>query len=151
MSNLEILEKLTFGVNEIQEVSIETDDGESHDFKIRPLSDGELTQLQVMEKSPYSMKMKMNRNGEREPVMREDKDDDNTQEMDIDMGSFTEVQAKSMYTAIAWSMSVDGEDVPVKAVQGLPVGVPEMLFEQVIKISRLTESDLSAIKNFRKF
>jgi len=149
MSNLEVLEKLSLGVNETQEVSIETEDGETYDFTIRPLSDGELTQLQVIEKKPYSMKMKLNRNGEREPVNREDKPD--KQEMDVDMGDYIDVQAKSMYTAIAWSLSVDGEQIPVKAVKGLPVGVPELLFDKVIEISNLTSKDLSAIKNFRKF
>lgn len=149
MSNLEMLQKLSLGTKEIHEVTIETDDGEEYDFKIRPLSDGELTQLQVIEKKPYSMKMKINRDGEREPVKREDKKEG--QEMDVDMGEFTEVQAKAIYTAIAWSLSVDDEKIPVKIVQGLPLGVPEILFEKVIEISHLTEKDLSAIKNFRKF
>lgn len=149
MSNLELLEKLTLGVQKTETVMIEFDDGTSEEFVLRPLTDGELTNLQVLEKKSYSMKIKMNRNGEAEAVERQD--DLNSQEMDVDMGDFTESQAKSMYTAIAWSLSVDGENVPVKAIKALPKGVPELLFNEVIRISKLTSKDLSAIKNFRKF
>ena len=57
-----------------------------------------------------------------------------------------------MYTAIAWSMTLPEEKpVPVQAIRDLGKGVPELLFNEVIRISKLTEQDLTAIKNFRKF
>lgn len=151
MSNMEMIEKLTLGTDDVETVTIELDDGTKQEAVLRPLTDGELTKLQVLEKKPYTMRMKMNRNGEKVPVDREDmlkSDEDN--EMDVSMGDFTESQAKSMYTAVAWSLSVD-ENIPVKSVEGMRKGVPELLFKEVIRISCLTESDLSAIKNFRKF
>lgn len=152
MSNLELIQKLTYGIEDTETVVIELDDGTKEEAVLRPLTDGELTKLQVLEKKPYTMRMKMNRNGEKIPVEREDmiqSDDEN--EMDISMGDFTESQAKALYTAVAWSLSADGESVSVKAVEGMRKGVPELLFKEVIRISCLTESDLTAIKNFRGF
>lgn len=151
MSNMEMIEKLTLGTDDVETVTIELDDGTKQEAVLRPLTDGELTKLQVLEKKPYTMHMKMNRNGEKVPVDREDmlkSDEDN--EMDVSMGDFTESQAKALYTAVAWSLSVD-ENISVKSVEGMMKGVPELLFKEVIRISCLNESDLSAIKNFRKF
>lgn len=72
-------------------------------------------------------------------------------EMELGMGEFTEAQAEAMYTAVAWSLSVEGESVDVDIVKNLDKGIPELLFDNVIRISTLTEEDLSAVKSFRKF
>lgn len=148
MSNLEMLQKLALGTKNTETVNITDDEGNDYKFTLRPLTDGELTQLQVLEKKPYTMKIKVNRNGQPETVYRED--DPNT-DMDVDMGEFTENQAKAMYTAIAWSMSVEDEKIPVQEIKNLAKGIPELLFTEVIRISKLTEKDLTAINNFRKF
>ena len=149
MSNLEMLQKLALGTQNTEVVKITDDYDNDYEFTLRPLTDGELTNLQVLEKKPYTMKIKVNRNGQPETVNRAD--DPNT-DMDVDMGDFTESQAKAMYTAIAWSMTLPEETpVPVQAIRDLGKGVPELLFNEVIRISKLTEQDLTAIKNFRKF
>ena len=148
MSNLEMLQKLALGTKNTETVKITDDEGTDYDFTLRPLTDGELTSLQILEKKPYTMKIKVNRNGQPETVNRED---DPESDMDVDMGDFTESQAKAMYTAIAWSLSIEGEKVPVQAIKDLGKGVPELLFNEVIRISKLTDKDLTAIKNFRKF
>ena len=69
----------------------------------------------------------------------------NMNDVDINTGEFTEAQNESMYQAISWS-----PDVPVDAVKGLPAGLPGVLFEQVIRISKLSDDDLTIIKSFRK-
>ena len=138
-NNFEMLQKLSSGKNHIEEIDIN-----GVKLNIRPLSDGELTKLQVIEKKPYTMNMKLNSKGKRGETK-------NTQDMDVGMGEFTSSQAKAMYTAVAWSLSIDNDTVSIDDVRNLDKGVPELIFKEVVRISKLTESDLSAIKNFRKF
>ena len=138
-NNFEMLQKLSSGKNHIEEIKIN-----GVKLNIRPLSDGELTKLQVIEKKPYTMNMKLNSKGKRGETK-------NTQDMDVGMGEFTSSQAKAMYTAVAWSLSIDNDTVSIDDVRNLDKGVPELIFKEVVRISKLTESDLSAIKNFRKF
>ena len=138
-NNFEMLQKLSSGTNHVEEIEVN-----GVKLNIRPLSDGELTKLQVIEKKPYTMNMKLNSKGKRGETK-------NTQDMDVGMGEFTSSQAKAMYTAVAWSLSIDNDTVSIDDVRNLDKGVPEVIFKEVVRISKLTESDLSAIKNFRKF
>ena len=144
MSNLELLQKLTLGIKDTETVKIELEDDTTHDFTIRPLTSGELTKLQSLEQKPYNMKIKLNAQGKKKSV---EKVPDTG--LDVSMGDFTEYQAKAMYTAIAWSLSVDDEKVKPEDVESLPNGIPELLFTEVIRISKLTEADLTSIKSFR--
>lgn len=147
MSNLELLQKLSLGKDNTEKVIIELDNGETQEFTMRPLTDGELSKIQTIEKKPYSMKIKIDSDGKKRKVSRKSETD---MDMDVGMGDFTESQSEAMYTAIAWSLSIDGENVTVEDVKGTPVGIPELLFNEVIRISKLTEGDLTAIKSFRK-
>ena len=118
-NNLETLRKLSLGKDDKTTVKINFEE-EDYEFEMRPLTDGELTKLQSIEKKPLVVKV------------------GNT-------GEFTEAQNESMYQAIGWSM-----DVPLDVVKGLPAGLPGVLFEQVIRISKLSDDDLTIIKSFRK-
>lgn len=138
-NNFEMLQKLSSGTNHVEEIEVN-----GVKLNIRPLSDGELTKLQVIEKKPYTMNMKLNSKGKRGETK-------NTQDMDVGMGEFTSSQAKAMYTAVAWSLSIDNDTVSIDDVRNLDKGVPELIFKEVVRISKINESDLSAIKNFRKF
>jgi hypothetical protein len=73
-----------------------------------------------------------------------------TNDVDINTGEFTEAQSEAMYEAIALSLSVDGETVTASDIKLLPAGLPNVLFEQVIHISKLSEEDLSIIKSFQQ-
>ena len=84
------------------------------------------------------------RNGKREAVQS------NMNDVDINTGEFTEAQSEAMYKAVALSMSVDGEKVTVDMVKGMVVGLPELLFTEVINVSRLSDNDLTMVKQFRK-
>jgi hypothetical protein len=114
---------------------------EDYEFKIRPLTDGELTKLQAIEKKPLVVKVGM-QGGRRTSVQ--------TNDVDINTGEFMEAQNEAMYNAIAWSLSVDGDDVHPDTIKVLPAGLPQILFEQVINISKLSDEDLTVIKQFRK-
>ena len=143
MSNMEMLEKLSQGKNRIETVPIVKDGETVAEYQMRPLTSGEVSKLKIIENKPYKMKMQIDVQGKRQATKKEKVSD-----MDIGMGDFTEVQTKTMYTAIAWSLSVDGETIPVEALDDLDKGVPELLFEKVIEISGLTDKDLKSVKTF---
>ena len=146
-SNLEMLEKLTLGKNAIETVAIEFED-EKAEFTIRPLTSGELSKLQAIERKKLNVKMALERGKRKKTTVSEN--DAEVQDVNINTGEFTESQAEAMYKAVAWSLSVDGEMIPVEAVKNMRPGMPELLFEHVVRISKLSESDLTIIKSFLK-
>ena len=137
-----MIQKLTLGTEDIQTVNITWED-EELEFRLRPLTSGELSKLQVIEKKPLQIKVNM-RNGKREAVQS------NMNDVDINTGEFTEAQSEAMYKAVALSLSVDGEKVTTDEVRNMIVGLPELLFQQVINVSRLSDNDLTMVKQFRK-
>jgi hypothetical protein len=140
MNNLETLRKLSLGKDDKTTVKINFED-EDYTFKMRPLTSGELSKLQSIEKKPLTVKIGM-QNGVRQSV--------HTNDVDINTGEFTEAQAEAMYNAIALSLSVDGETIPADEIKTLPAGLPEIIFKEVIRVAKLSEDDLTAIKSFRK-
>ena len=137
MNNLETLQKLSLGAKQTQTVKI-TYENEDYTFEMRPLTDGELTKIQTIEKKTLAVKVGM-RNGKRQTVQS------NIEDVDINAGEFTETQKEAIYHAIALSLDVDTEEI-----KGLPAGLPDILFEQVINISKLSDDDLLTVKSFRK-
>ena len=137
MNNLETLQKLTLGTDLTENVKINFEN-EDYEFEMRPLNDGELSKLQSIEKKPLVIKVGM-QNGKRQTVTT------NMNDVDINTGEFTEAQNEAMYNAISLSMNV-----PVEEIKKLPAGLPRVLFEQVIRISKLSDDDLTVIKSFRK-
>lgn len=137
-----MIQRLTLGVDDIQTVSIDWE-GEELEFRLRPLTSGELSKLQVIEKKPLRVKVNM-RNGKREAIQT------NMNDVDINTGEFTEAQSEAMYKAVALSLSVDDEKVTIDEVRNMIVGLPELLFQQVINVSRLSDNDLTMVKQFRK-
>lgn len=140
MKNIDTIKRLTLGKEDTTTVKIEYE-GEEAEFTMRPLTDGELTKLQSIEKKPLIVKVGMN-NGQRTSVQ--------TNDVDINTGEFTEAQNEAMYNAVSLSLSVNGEKVTPEDVKALPAGLPGILFEQVITISKLSDDDLTIIKSFRK-
>ena len=137
MNNLETLRKLSLGKDDKTTVKI-TFEEEDYEFEMRPLTDGELTKLQAVEKKPLVFKIGM-QNGKRTSVQT------NLNDVDVNTGEFTEAQNEAMYTAISLSL-----DVPIENIKTLPAGLPRLLFEQVINISKLSDDDLTVIKSFRE-
>ena len=136
-----MLQKLSLGTKDIETVIIDFE-GEKAEFKIRPLTSGELSKLQTIEKKPLVVTVGMN-NGKRESVKS------NISDVDINTGEFTEAQSEAMYQAIAWSLSVEDEIILADDVKAMRAGLPELIFEEVITISKLSDTDLTAIKTFR--
>ena len=68
----------------------------------------------------------------------------NMSDMDINAGEFTQYQNEALFKAVAWSMGITPEQVE----EFIP-GVPEQIFNEVVRISNLQDKDLTIIKNFR--
>ena len=132
MNNQDIISKLTLGKEAIETVIIN-----DTEIPLRPLTSGELSKLQIIDKKGLTMKIQMNQNGKRTQT--------NLNDVDVNAGELSKYQTEAMYKAIAWSM-----DIPEEAVQDFAVGVPEQIFEHVVRISNLNDNDLTAIKQFRK-
>ena len=132
MSNQEIIEKLTLGKELTETVNIN-----GIDIELRPLTSGELHKLQSIEKQGFIMKIGVNSQGKRQSVQ--------TNDVDVNAGEFQKYQTEAMYTAIAWSMNIQVDDVKT-----FGVGVPEKIFNEVIRISKLSDKDLASVKQFRQ-
>ena len=140
MNNLETIRKLTLGTDDTEDVKIVFED-ETFELKMRPLSDGELTRLQTIEKKPLVVTVGM-QGGKRTSVA--------TNDVDINTGEFTEAQNEAMYEAVALSLSVDGETVTASDIRELKAGFPAVIFKEVVRISKLSDEDLTVIKSFRE-
>ena len=139
MSNLEMLERLTKGVEATETIEI---GGE--EMEIRPLTSGELSKLQTIEKKGFVMKVGVGANGKRTSVNTSNTD------VDINAGDFTQYQSEALYKAVAWGLSIGKEKVNPEQVEALPAGIPEQIFNEIVRISNIKDNDLTIIKNFRK-
>lgn len=137
MSNLEMLERLTKGVEATETIEI---GGE--EVEIRPLTSGELSKLQTIEKKGFVMKVGVGANGKRPNT--------NMSDVDINAGDFTQYQSEALYKAVAWGLSIGKEKVNPEQVEALPAGIPEQIFNEIVRISNIKDNDLTIIKNFRK-
>ena len=137
MSNLEMLTKLTVGKDLTEDCTIDVN-GEEITIALRPLTSGELAQLQTIEKKGFVMKVGVGAKGKRTNVQT------NNTDVDINAGDFTQYQNEALFKAVAWSMGIKPEQV-----ESFIPGVPEAIFEEVVKISNLNDGDLTIIKNFR--
>lgn len=131
MNNNEIIEKLTLGKDNVETVKIN-----DIEIELRPLTSGELSKLQIIDKKGLTMKVGVNPTGKRQVQ---------TNDIDVNASELTKYQMEAMYTAIAWSMDID-----IEAVKGFSVGIPEKIFMEVVRISNLSDTDLTSIKQFRK-
>ena len=136
-NDIELLEKLTLGKDKTETVTI-TVNGEEEEIELRPLTSGELSKLQTIEKKGFVMKIGMT-NGKRTTTQT------NLSDMDINAGEFTQYQNEALFKAVAWSMGIESEQV-----ESFIPGVPEAIFNEVVRISNLKDKDLTIIKNFRQ-
>ena len=134
-----MLERLTLGTEATETIEV---GGE--EVEIRPLTSGELSKLQTIEKKGFVMKVGVGAKGKRTSVETSNTD------VDINAGDFTHYQNEALYKAVAYGLSIDGEKIKPEQIQNLPTGVPEQIFQEIVRISNLTNNDLTIIKNFRK-
>ena len=146
MTNLEMINKLTLGVDNVEKVTIDFE-GTKANFSIRPLTSGELTKLKSIEKKNLVVKIGMEKGKRTKTKVTQDGAD--IKDIDVNTGEFNEAQAEAMYTAIAWSLSVDDEIILVDDIKNMRPGLPEAIFSEIMNISKLSEDDLTFIKSFQ--
>ena len=134
-----MLERLTKGVEATETITINDEEVE-----IRPLTSGELSKLQTIEKKGFVMKVGVGANGKRTSVNTSNTD------VDINAGDFTQYQSEALYKAVAWGLSIGKEKVNPEQVEALPAGIPEQIFNEIVRISNIKDNDLTMIRNFRK-
>jgi len=134
-NDIELIQKLTLGKDKKELVTIQIN-GEDQEIELRPLTSGELSKLQTIEKKGFVMKIGM-QNGKRTTT--------NLSDMDINAGEFTQYQNEALFKAVAWSMGIKEEQV-----ENFIPGLPEQIFNEVVRISNLHDNDLTIIKNFRQ-
>ena len=134
-----MLERLTKGTEATETITINDEEVE-----IRPLTSGELSKLQTIEKKGFVMKVGVGANGKRTSVNTSNTD------VDINAGDFTKYQSEALFKAVAWGLSIGKEKVNPEQVVALPAGIPEQIFNEIVRISNIKDNDLTIIKNFRK-
>ena len=134
-----MLERLTLGTEATETIEV---GGE--EVEIRPLTSGELSKFQTIEKKGFVMKVGVGANGKRTNVSTSNTD------VDINAGDFTQYQSEALYKAVAWGLSIGNEKVNPEQVEALPAGIPEQIFNEIVRISNIKDNDLTIIKNFRK-
>ena len=134
-----MLERLTLGTEATETIEV---CGE--EVEIRPLTSGELSKLQTIEKKGNVMKESVGAKGKRQSIQT------NNTDVDINAGDFTQYQSEALYKAVAWGLSIGNEKVTPEQVEALPAGLPEQIFKEIVRISNIQDNDLTIIKNFRK-
>ena len=134
-----MLERLTLGTEATETIEV---GGE--EVEIRPLTSGELSKLQTIEKKGFVMKDGVGAKGKRQSIQT------NNTDVDINAGDFTQYQSEALYKAVAWGLSIGKEKVTPEQVEALPAGLPEQIFKEIVRISNIQDNDLTIIKNFRK-
>lgn len=130
----DLITKLMLGKDDITKVTID-----DNIINLRPLTAGELAKLKRIEQQDIKFNTQIGIDGENVPL--------NT--ANVDTGLFLENQNHAKFQAIAWSMSCNGLTVTVDAVEKFRKEIPDLLFKEIIKISKLTEKDLTSVKNFQ--
>ena len=90
------------------------------------------------------MKVGVGANGKRTNVSTSNTD------VDINAGDFTQYQSEALFKAVAWGLSIGNDKVKPEQVEALPAGIPEQIFNEIVRISNIKDNDLTIIKNFRK-
>lgn len=127
-SNNQILDKIIEGTQHEEQVTINYND-EPYTFTLRPLTAKQLSKIQNLERK--GMSIQITGNGQAKPFK-------------INAGSLAENQMEAMINGISLSL-----DASLDKVKLLPSDLVESLFQEVIKVSNVTEQDLVLIRNFQ--
>lgn len=128
MENKELLDKIIEGTQMEEQVTI-TFNGEDFTFTLKPLTSGQLSTLQRLERK--GLNINISSKGKASPI-------------DINAGDLADNQAEAMFKGISFSL-----EAPVEKVKLLPLEIVEALFKEIIRISKVSENELILVKNFQ--
>lgn len=127
MENKELINKIIEGSQIEEQVQIPFN-GEEYTFTLKPLTSGQLSTIQKLERKGLNINI-TNKGGNTSPV---------------NAGDLANNQAEAMYKAISFSL-----DAPTDKIRQLPQDIVELLFKEVIRISKVTDNELVLLKNFQ--
>lgn len=127
-ANNQILDKIIEGSQAEEQVTINYND-EPYTFTFHPLTAKQLSKIQNLERKGMSIQI-MN-NGQAKPFK-------------INAGSLAENQMEAMINSISLSL-----DAPLDKVKQLPPDLVELLFQEVVRVSNVSEEELILIRNFQ--
>lgn len=144
MTNAEILNELINGKDNTQEFEFE---GLGKPLRLRPLTTGEILRLQKLEKKNqrYNISVEKDARKKRGERRKEIRDEVQKFENEIDAEQLRESVARTKFLAISLSA-----DIPEAMVEELPSYLPDLIFEKVVDISKLTSKDLDLLADFRE-
>lgn len=128
MENKELLDKIIEGTQMEEQVTI-TFNGEDFTFTLKPLTSGQLSTLQRLERK--GLNINISSKGKASPI-------------DINAGDLADNQAEAMFKGISFSL-----EAPVEKVKLLPLEIVEALFKEIIRISKVSDNELILVKNFQ--
>lgn len=128
MENKELLDKIIEGTQMEEQVTI-TFNGEDFTFTLKPLTSGQLSTLQRLERK--GLNINISSKGKASPI-------------DINAGDLADNQAEAMFKGISLSL-----EAPVEKVKLLPLEIVEALFKEIIRISKVSDNELILVKNFQ--
>lgn len=129
MENKELLDKIIEGTQMEEQVTI-TFNGEDFTFTLKPLTSGQLSTLQRLERK--GLNINISSKGKASPI-------------DINAGDLADNQAEAMFKGISFSL-----EAPVEKVKLLPLEIVEALFKEIIRISKVSDNELILVKNFHE-
>ena len=129
MENKELLDKIIEGTQMEEQVTI-TFNGEAFTFTLKPLTSGQLSTLQRLERK--GLNINISSKGKASPI-------------DINAGDLADNQAEAMFKGISFSL-----EAPVEKVKLLPLEIVEALFKEIIRISKVSDNELILVKNFHE-
>ena len=107
-----------------------TFNGEDFTFTLKPLTSGQLSTLQRLERK--GLNINISSKGKASPI-------------DINAGDLADNQAEAMFKGISFSL-----EAPVEKVKLLPLEIVEALFKEIIRISKVSDNELILVKNFHE-
>ncbi len=140
MDNESLIKELLAGKENTVQFEIE---GLSEPLTLRPLTNGELLQLKIIEKGNQQGTVKVKKNMSREDIKEQVQDMESNS--NINYADIVKNEFNTKYEAIKISASLS-----IGIIKRLPTKILDDIFAKIIEISEITKDDLSILENFRK-
>ena len=138
-----VLEVLN-GIQNTKEFTFDME-GQELRLELRPLREGELLKLQMIENGNQKGKVTIKKGMSREEIRDEVENQTQDMEFNIKSSELIENVAYTKYKAIELSAGLSQ-----KTINLLSRDVIDEIFDQIMDLSKITEDDLNTLKEFRK-
>ena len=138
-----VLEVLN-GIQNTKEFTFDME-GQELRLELRPLREGELLKLQMIENGNQKGKVTIKKGMSREEIRDEVENQTQDMEFNIKPSELIENVAYTKYKAIELSAGLSQ-----RTINKLSREIIDEIFDQIMDLSKITEDDLNTLKEFRK-